>query len=91
GLKYLKVSVKNFDYSLWNLTLSKVVIAAQELAVQLEYVIPQNEALLNIGSEVVLLFPFNWQKYLNKNIIVTIISDEHVEASRVYHIPQSIP
>ncbi|MEM3874901.1 MAG: hypothetical protein QXU45_07205 [Candidatus Bathyarchaeia archaeon] len=91
GSKYLNVTVKNLDYSLRNLTLSKIVVVVQGLAVPLEYIFPKNQTLVNIGSEVVLLCPFNWQECLDKDVTVTIVFDEHVEASRVYHIPQSIP
>lgn len=87
GLKYLRVTVKNPDYSLWNLTLSKIVVIVQDLAVPLEYILPKNHTLINIGREAVLLYPFSWQKYSGKNITVIVISDENIGASRVYRIP----
>ncbi|MBS7621032.1 hypothetical protein KEJ32_02810 [Candidatus Bathyarchaeota archaeon] len=86
-MKYLNITIKSMDYSLWNLTLAKIIVAVQNLTAPLEYVFPKNQALISVGSEVVLLCPFDWQKYSGKDLTVTVVSDEHVEASRVYHIP----
>ncbi len=85
--RYLNVTVKNLDYSLWNLTLSKIVIIVQGLTAPLEYAFPKNQMLINVGDKVVLLCPFDWQKYQNRNITVTALTDEHVEATYTYHIP----
>ncbi len=90
GMKYLNITIKNMNYSMWNLTLAKIVITAQELTVPLEYVFPKGHTLINVGSEIVLICSFDWQEYLDKDITVTVVTDERVEASRVYHIPQSI-
>ncbi|MEM3565837.1 MAG: hypothetical protein QXK18_03075 [Candidatus Bathyarchaeia archaeon] len=87
GVRHLNVTVKNMEYSLWNLTLSRIIITVQGLTVPLEHSFPKGQTLIKIGSEVVLLCPFDWQKYSGKDITVTVVSDEHVEASRVYHVP----
>ncbi|MBS7635891.1 hypothetical protein KEJ37_00860 [Candidatus Bathyarchaeota archaeon] len=86
-MKYLNITIKSKNYSLWNLTLAKIIVTVQNLTVPLEYVFPKNQALISVGSEVVLLCPFDWQKYSGKDLTVTVVSDEHVGASRVYHIP----
>lgn len=88
---YLNLTVKNLEYSLWNLTLSKIVITIQDLAGPVEYVLPKNHVKVIVGGETVLLCPFDWQKYLGKNITVTVVTEELVEASANYTIPESFP
>jgi hypothetical protein len=87
GVKYLNLTFKNLDYSLWNLTLSKIIITAEDLANPLEYVLPKNQTVITIGSEIAFLCPFDWQKYSDRDVIVTVLTDEAVEASLTYHIP----
>ncbi|MGQ9537974.1 MAG: hypothetical protein ACUVTE_00070 [Candidatus Bathycorpusculaceae bacterium] len=88
---YLNLTVKNLGYSLWNLTLSKIVITIQDLAEPLEYVLPKNHVKVNIGGETVLLCPFDWQRYLGKSITVAVVTEELVEASTNYTIPNGSP
>jgi len=83
---YLNLTVKNLEHSLWNLTLSKIVIKIQDLAEPFEYVLPKNQTIVNVGSEIVLLCPFDWQRYLGKSITVTAVTEEFVEASTTYTI-----
>ncbi|MBS7647482.1 hypothetical protein KEJ24_06575 [Candidatus Bathyarchaeota archaeon] len=86
GTKYLNLTVKNSGYSMWNLTLSKIVIVVQDLAAPLEYVLPQKHVTVSVGGETVLLCPFDWQKYLGKSITVTAITDEFMEVSITFTI-----
>ncbi|MEM2420015.1 MAG: hypothetical protein QXL38_03405 [Candidatus Bathyarchaeia archaeon] len=83
---YLNLTVKNLDYSIWNLTLSKIVVFVQDLNETLEYLFPENHLVLTAGGEFVLLCPFNWQKYVGKTIMVTVITKELVEVSTSYTI-----
>jgi hypothetical protein len=87
GTKYMNVTVKNLDYSLRNLTLSKIIVTVEGLANPLEYVLPKNQTIITIGSEIAVLCPFDWQKYSDRDAIVTVLTDEAVEASLTYHIP----
>ncbi|MEM3829240.1 MAG: hypothetical protein QXP36_08525 [Conexivisphaerales archaeon] len=87
GVKYLNVTIKNMDYSLWNLTLSKIVIKVGNATNTLEYVLPKNQVTVNVGEEITLLCPFDWQKYSNEDIVITVLTDESVGTSSVYHIP----
>jgi archaellum component FlaF (FlaF/FlaG flagellin family) len=87
GVKYLNLTFKNLDYSLWNLTLSKIIITVKDLANPLEYALPKNQTVITRGGEIAFLCPFDWQKYLDKDITVTVFTDEAVEASLTYHIP----
>ncbi len=87
GTRYLNATVKNLDYSLWNLTLSKIVITVQGITAPMEYVFPKNQTLINVGDEIVLLCPFDWQRYQGKDITVTVFTDEYVEASFTYNVP----
>ena len=91
GTRYLNLTIRNLGYSLWNLTLSKIVITVQGFANPLEYVLPKNQTIVNIGCEVILLCPFDWQKYLSKDITVTVVTEELVEASAAYTIPETFP
>lgn len=84
---YLNLTVKNLEHSIWNLTLSKIVITIQDLAEPLEYILPQNHVTVSVGSETVLLCPFDWQRYQGKSITVTVVTEELVEASTTYTIP----
>ena len=88
---YLNLTVKNLEYSLWNLTLSKIVVTIQDVAGSLEYVFPQNHVIVNVGGEAVLLCPFDWQRYLGKSISVTVVTEELAEASTTYTIPKIPP
>jgi len=91
GTRYLNLTIRNLGYSLWNLTLSKIVITVQGFANPLEYVLPKNQTIVNIGCEVILLCPFDWPKYLSKDITVTVVTEELVEASAAYTIPETFP
>lgn len=83
GTGYLNLTVKNLDYSVWNLTLSKIVVKIQDLAEPLEYIFPRNHVKVNVGGEAVLLCPFDWQRYIGKNVTVTVITEELVSASMI--------
>ena len=91
GIKYLNVTIKNMDYSLWNLTLSKIAIEVGKAPNPLEYILPKNQVKVNVGEEISLVCPFDWQKCLNMDIVVTVFTDEAVEASLIYHVPESVP
>lgn len=82
---YLNLTVKNLEYSLWNLTLSKIVVTVQGLAEPVEYVLPKNHVTVSVGGETVLLCPFDWQRYLGKSITVTVVTEELIEASTAYN------
>jgi archaellum component FlaF (FlaF/FlaG flagellin family) len=87
GARYLNLTLENLGYSLWNLTLSKIIVTVEGLANPLEYVLPKNQTVITIGSEIAVLCPFDWQKYSDRDVIVTVLTDEAVEASLTYHIP----
>jgi flagellar basal body-associated protein FliL len=87
GANYLNLTVRSADYSVWNLTLSKVVVTVQDMADPLEYVIPRNQVIVNVGEEITVLCPFDWQKYQGKKITITVFTAELIEASTSYTIP----
>jgi hypothetical protein len=87
GSRYLNLTVRNAEYSIWNLTLTKAVIVVQGLADSLEYVIPRNQVIVNVGEEIIVLCPFDWQKYQGKKITITVFTAELIEASTSYTIP----
>ncbi|MEM2281464.1 MAG: hypothetical protein QXZ68_05700 [Candidatus Bathyarchaeia archaeon] len=83
---YLNLTIKNLEYSVWNLTLSKIVVKTQDSATPLEYILPKKHVKVNVGSEIVLLCPFDWQRYLGKSITLAVITEELVEAWTTYTI-----
>ncbi|MEM3578880.1 MAG: hypothetical protein QXL54_01480 [Candidatus Bathyarchaeia archaeon] len=83
---YLNLTIKNMDYSVWNLTLSKIILVIQDLAEPLEYLFPKNHVIVSIGSETILLCPFDWQKYTGKSITLTVVTEELVKATTLYTI-----
>jgi len=85
--RYLNLTVRNLNHSVWNLTLSKVTIKVLDSAEALEYLLPKNHVILNVGGEAILLCPFDWQRYIGKNITVILVTEELVEASITYLIP----
>ena len=90
--RYLNVAAKNLEYSLWNITLSKVIIEIQGLTEPLEYMLPKEQVVVRVGGETVLLFPFDWQKYVGKSVTVTVVAaEELVKATKTYMIPNSLP
>jgi hypothetical protein len=79
--KYLNMTVENLDYSLRNLTISKVIIALQNQSEQLEQIFPENQIIVKPGDKAVLLCVFDWEEHVGENITVTVITKEGIEAS----------
>ncbi|MEM1563401.1 MAG: hypothetical protein QW161_01845 [Candidatus Bathyarchaeia archaeon] len=75
-VKYLNVTIKNMDYSLWNLTMSKIILTINVSTDLLtyEYVFPENQTTLYKGDGISLFCSFDWQRYLYKEITVTVIA-----------------
>lgn len=84
GTGYLNLTVKNLGYSVWNLTLSKVVITIQGLPEPLEYTFPREQVIIKVGAEAILLCPLDWQKYVGKSVAITIITEELTKVSMLY-------
>jgi hypothetical protein len=78
--KYLNITIRNLHYSACNLTLSKATVTLQNQYDELEQLFPENQIIIEPSGNAVLLCPFNWEKHLGHNIIVTVISGEGVEA-----------
>jgi hypothetical protein len=90
--RYLNISVRNLERSLWNITLSKVVVEVQGLTEPLVYMLPKGQVVIRVGGETTLLCPFDWQEYIDKSIIVTVVAaEEFTEASATYKIPNTVP
>lgn len=79
--KYLNVTIENLNCSVWNLTISKVIITLSGQTEPLEQQFPENQIIAQPGDNAVLLCVFDWKEYLGKNITVTVITKEGVEAS----------
>jgi len=79
--KYLNITIRSFDYSVWNLTISKVIIMLPNQTEPLEQQYPENQIIVKPGDVVVLLCVFDWTDQLNDNITVTVITKEGIEAS----------
>lgn len=89
--KYLNIKVESLSYSIWNLTASKVIIALQNQTILVEDMVPENQIIIKPGETAILLCLFDWGKYPNTNIVVTIITAEGVEASTIFPIPKVNP
>jgi hypothetical protein len=90
--RYLNITIRNVERSLWNITLSKVIVEVQGLTEPLVCMLPEGQVVVKVGGEAVLLCPFDWQKYMGKSIIVTVVAvEELAEASATYTIPDTVP
>jgi archaellum component FlaF (FlaF/FlaG flagellin family) len=89
--KYLNITVESLSYSICNLTVSKVIVALQNQTILAEDIVPENQIIIKPGETAVLLCLFEWGKYLNTEIAVTIITTEGVEVSTIFHIPEPSP
>lgn len=85
--RYLNITVESSSFSLWNLTLSKVTIRLQNQTVLTEDMAPENQTIIKPSETAVILWLFDWGKYPNTDIVVTVFTNEGVEASTTFHIP----
>ncbi len=77
GTKYLNITVENMNYSVWNLTIAKIIIVFPEQT-KLEQILPANQIRVEIGGSTVILCAFDWGE--NKgDITVKVISSEGIE------------
>ncbi len=81
GTKYLDITLENMNYSLWNLTISKVKITLQNQSILSEQTFFKDQIIINANSTAVLLYAYDWITYPPNNIIITVITVEGVEAS----------
>ncbi|RLI40376.1 hypothetical protein DRO69_12980, partial [Candidatus Bathyarchaeota archaeon] len=89
GVKYLNITVENMNYSVWNLTLAKIIIVLPNQT-KLEQILPANQITVNIGNTTIVLCAFNWSEYKGQTITVTVVSDEGIETPPYeYLIPAS--
>jgi hypothetical protein len=89
--KYLNITVESSSYSIWNLTASKVTIALQNQTILTEDIVPENQLIIKPGETAIVLCLFDWEEYQNMDIAVTIITEEGVETSTIFHIPLFSP
>jgi len=80
--KYLNITVENLNYSVWNLTISKIIITLPGQTEPLEQQFPENLIILKPNESSVLLCVCNWKEgHLGENITVTVVTKEGIEAS----------
>jgi len=80
--KYLNITIENLNYSVWNLTISKVIITLPDQTEPIEQQFPENLIILKPNESTVLLCLCNWkEEHLGKNITVTVVTKEGIEAS----------
>jgi hypothetical protein len=80
--RYLNVTVSNSVHSVWNLTISKVIVTFPNQTEPIEQVFPSNQIIVKPGDEAVLLCSFDWEKYADVSITVSVITAEGIEASQ---------
>ncbi|MEM3581012.1 MAG: hypothetical protein QXH40_01605 [Candidatus Bathyarchaeia archaeon] len=77
--RYVNVTIviKNLEHSLWNLTLSEVVLTVNASAGSFEYkyTFPEGE-VINVGGDIVLLFALDKQKCSGNTLTLTVITEE---------------
>jgi len=80
--KYLNITIENLNYSVWNLTISKVIITLPNQTEPIEQQFPENLIILKPNESAVLLCVCNWkEEHLGENITVTVVTKEGIEAS----------
>jgi len=80
--KYLNITIENLNYSVCNLTISKVVITLPDQGEPLEQQFQENLIILKPNESTVLLCVCNWkEEHLDENITVTVVTKEGIEAS----------
>ena len=90
GVKYLNISVENMNYSVWNLTLAKIIIVSPNQTEPLEQIFPANQITVEIGNTTIVLCAFNWSEYKGQTVTITVVSDEGIETPPYeYLIPAS--
>lgn len=77
GTNYLNITVENMNYSVWNLTIAKIIIVLPNQT-ELEQVFPINQITVEKGGVAVILCLFDYNKY-DGEVIVTVVSDEGIE------------
>ncbi|MDH7478320.1 MAG: hypothetical protein QHH17_08075, partial [Candidatus Bathyarchaeota archaeon] len=68
-------------------TLSKVIVAFENQTILAEDVVPENQIIIKPSETAVILCVFDWGKYPNTKIVVTIFTIEGIETSTTFHIP----
>jgi len=87
--KYLNITVQNLNHSVWNLTISKVIITLPNQTEPLEQQFPENQIIVKPCEKAALLFAFDWEKHLDANITITVTTKEGVEASTSWQVTDS--
>jgi len=87
GGKNLNVTVQNLGYSVWNLTVSEVIIQLGTPTETFTQTFPANQILLHPGETISLICTFNWINYLETTITVTVGTQEGVQATQTFQIP----
>lgn len=79
GTRYLNITVQNMDYSVWNLTVSKLEIFVESENQTFEQTFPRNQMILDNGQVATLFCLFDWSTYTGKNITLKVITIEGIE------------
>jgi hypothetical protein len=79
--KYLNITARALDYSVWNLTISEIKITLQNQSVVLEQTFFKDQIIITPSSEAILLCAYDWIEYPPENITITVITAEGIEAS----------
>jgi len=86
GTNYLNITVENMNYSVWNLTIAKIVIVLPDQT-ELEQVFPASQITVEKGSIAIILCLFNYGEY-DGDITVTVVSSEGIETPPyIYTLP----
>jgi len=80
----VNVAVHNSEFSKVNATITTVQVSTSNATIPITGVI--NYAV-NVGSDIAIVCPWNWQKYSTQYIIVTVYAADGTTASATFEVP----
>jgi hypothetical protein len=79
---FFDITVQSFNYSLMNVTISRVVYQIQNVSAPIGTdLFPSGYTVIKPGDLVTIQSRFNWQDYAGQSITVTVITDQGVQAT----------
>jgi len=87
GGKNLNVTVQNLSYSVWNLTVSEVIIQLGTPTETFTQTFPPNQIFLQPGDTASVICTFDWIDYLYEKLTITVVTQEGVQDTQTFQFP----
>jgi hypothetical protein len=92
GVPYVNVTILNTAFSIRNATITQITFATQNatesvLGTLTSPVLAPNGYLLVIGANVTVVCPWNWSRYSNQNLTITVQTAEGFDATFQVVVP----